>query len=284
MATSSAQTVVEPRTAEGARGLEAVLADPASVLLGLDFDGTLAPIVDDPASAHVHPGVVEALARLGRHLGKIAVVTGRPVRTALSLGGFADVDGLGAMSILGQYGVERWDAVTGEITDPPPPAGIAGAEGELPALLEELGLADAHVEHKGRAIGVHTRQMDAPREAFEALRGPVADLAARHDLVVEPGKNVLELRAHGTDKGDAVRGLVAETGARTVVFAGDDLGDLPAFEAVAALRAEGLAGLLVYSHSTEEQTLGHLADLEVAGPDEVATWLTALADALDQRA
>ncbi|MDO9379564.1 MAG: trehalose-phosphatase [Nocardioidaceae bacterium] len=282
MVTTSRTHVHEPRTAEGVRALEAVLADPAGTLLGLDFDGTLAPIVDDPSAAHVQPGVVHALGRLGRHLGKIAVVTGRPVRTALSLGGFEGVDGLETMSILGQYGVERWDAVTGEISEPPPPAGVAGAEDELPDLLQSLGLEAALVEHKGRALGVHTRQLPEPRKAFEALREPVAALAARHDLVVEPGKNVLELRAHGTDKGDAVRTLVAETGARTVVYAGDDLGDLPAFEAVAALRGTGAAGLLVYSHSSEEETLGHLADLEVTGPDEVAGWLTALADALDR--
>ncbi len=65
-----------------------------------------------------------------------------------------------------------------------------------------------------------------------------------------------------------------------MVFGGDDLGDLPAFDAVDALRQEGLGGLLLCSASAEQDALVARADVVLDGPDAVAEWLTALADDL----
>ncbi|GAA1850774.1 trehalose-phosphatase [Microlunatus capsulatus] len=265
--------LVEPLTEAGAAALQAVTTAPRGTLVALDFDGTLAPIIDDPDRAAAHPAAVDALEELATLVGTVAVVTGRPARTAVRLGGFAGRPGLGSMVVLGQYGVERWDAATGEFDLPPEPAAVTAAGEELPGLLEDLGLGAARIEHKGRALGVHTRELDQPQQAYRTLLEPVRALAARHGLTVEPGRNVLEIRAPGTDKGDAVRRLVAETGATAVVFGGDDLGDLPAFEAVAALRAEGLPGLLLASASHEEDALSRLADVVVDGPAGVAAWL-----------
>lgn len=270
--------VVEPTTEPGAAALRAVTAAPRATLLALDFDGTLAPIIDDPDQAVADPDAVAALAELGSLIGTVAVVTGRPARTAVRLGGFAEHPGLGSMVVLGQYGVERWDAATGVFDLPPEPAEVTAAGEELPGLLDSLGLGAARVEHKGRALGVHTRELEHPQQAFQTLLEPVRALADRHGLTVEPGRNVLEIRAPGTDKGDAVRRLVAETGATQVIFAGDDLGDLPAFEAVADLRQDGVAGLLVASASHEEQALSDRADVVVDGPAGIAAWLRGLSE------
>jgi len=263
--------------------LEAVLAHPEDTLVGIDFDGTLAPIVADPDQAHADPRAVAALARLGRLLGTVAVVTGRPAQTAVRLGGFRGVPGLDHLVVLGQYGVERWDASTDEFVIPPDPGQVAVLEEEIPPLLDRLGQGAARVEHKGRAVVVHTRQLPDPETSFETLSGPLTDLAERHAMVVEPGKNVLEIRSPGIDKGVALRDFVAERGARQVVFVGDDLGDLPAFRVVEELRGEGLGGLLVCSASHEEDALSALADVVVQGPDGVASWLEELADALEAR-
>ena len=271
----------EPRTAAGARALEAIIAHPGATLVGLDFDGTLAPIVDDPERAYADPAAVAALGRLGSLVGVVAVITGRPARTAVRLGGFDRVAGLGSMVLLGQYGVERWNAAENDFVLPPEPAEVGAAAAELPGLLAGLGLAEVRIEHKGRAVGVHTRTLADPAAAFARLEVPVRELADRHGLRVEPGKNVWEIRASGLDKGDTLRALVVETGARQVVFAGDDLGDLPAFEAVRALRDEGLPGLLVCSASHEEDALVAISDVVLDGPAGVAGWLTALADAID---
>lgn len=273
-------TVDLPQTESGAAGLRAVLADPRGTLLALDFDGTLAPIIDDPEQAVAHPAAIAALARVGELIGTVAVITGRPARTAVRLGGFAGHAGLGSLVVLGQYGVERWNAADDSYDIPPEPAAVTAAGAELQELLASLDLSGAHVEHKGRALGIHTRQLPDPAGAFARLLGPLRTLADRHDLQLEPGRYVIEIRAAGTDKGAALRSLVAETGARVVVFGGDDLGDLPAFEAVTGLRAEGTPGLLVCSASAEEDALRERADLVVDGPAGVAQWLAALADQL----
>ena len=213
----------------------------------------------------------------------VAVVTGRPARQAVVLGG---LDALGEevaeldreLFVFGQYGNERWSSSGRRVVSPRPPAGISGFGRELPAVLRAAGAADAYVEEKGLAVAVHTRRLPDPGAAFEALSGPLADLAARHGLVLEPGRHVIEVRAPGMDKGDAVRTLVAEQEPGGFVFAGDDLGDVEAFRAVAALRDEGLATLLVCSASAEQTALVDLADVVVDGPSGVLALLRGLVD------
>ena len=77
---------------------------------------------------------------------------------------------------------------------------------------------------------------------------------------------MIEVRSPGMHKGAAVRSLVEELEATRFLFAGDDLGDLEAFEAVAELRADGLPTLLVCSGSDEENALAEHADVVVDGP------------------
>jgi trehalose 6-phosphate phosphatase len=253
-----------------------VIADPAGTLLALDFDGTLAHIVDDPAQAYAHERSVAALARLGKVLGQVAIVTGRPVRQVLELGGFVGVDGLDRLVIWGQYGAERWDATSSSIVEPGRPESVSRLAELLPGWLRQRGAGHVRIEDKGLAIAVHTRGI-APG-LIDDLAEPLAALADDLGLVVEPGRQVIELRAPGHDKGDVVRTLVERLGARHVIFAGDDLGDLPAFTAVEELRSSGVDGLLICSASAEQDALVTRADIVLDGPDAVATWLEELAD------
>ncbi|TMR08533.1 trehalose-phosphatase [Nonomuraea turkmeniaca] len=255
--------------------MEAILKDPAGAVIGLDFDGTLSPIVPDPAAAVIHPKAPAVLAELGRHVLAVAIVTGRPPATALELGpGLADVPGL---VILGHYGFERWE--NGQISAPPPPPGVPRAEAELQLLLDELGLRGVTIEDKARAVAVHTRRSPDPEGALDRLREPLARLADKHGLVVEPGRMVLELRPPGMDKGQALSLFLAERAARSVLFAGDDLGDLAAFEAV---RASELPGVTVCSGSAEVAQLAERADIVVDGPDGVVALLEELASAFSR--
>jgi trehalose 6-phosphate phosphatase len=272
----------QPRTGVGEAAMAAIIEHPSDTLLALDFDGTLAPIVEDPEHAYADPAAVAALGRLGGLLGWVVLITGRPAAAAVRLGGFRDRAGLESMIVLGQYGVERWDAATDTFRLPAEPNAIAAVKDELRSILDAHH-AVARVEHKGRAIAVHTRGLDDPVETLRRLRGPLAELAGRHGLVVEPGRHVLEIRAPGMDKGNALRSIVAETGAGQVIFAGDDLGDLPAFHVVQQLRDQGIPGLLVCSASTEESALEEISDLLVDGPAGVAAWLTDLAEAITER-
>jgi len=269
-----------PATAPGRAGLTRVLAAPGRTLFATDFDGTLSPIVDDPAQANAHPETARVLGRLGARLAGVAVVSGRPVTDVLRLGGLEGAEGLAALRVLGQYGHEHWDPGTGTVAAPPPHRGIAQARDAVPDLLRRLGLTDVHVEDKGRALGLHVRRSGDPVGALARLRDPLAELAEDLGLVVEPGKQVLELRPPGTDKGAAVTGLVADVGADTVVYAGDDLGDLAAYDAVEALRAAGGSGLLLCVVGADRTALEPRADLVLDGPGELLGWLDALADAL----
>jgi trehalose 6-phosphate phosphatase len=270
-----------PQTQPGRDGLAALLAKPRTAIVGLDFDGTLAPIVADPEQARAHPDAVPALARLAPKVASVAVITGRPAGVAVRYGGFAGVPGLDHLTVLGHYGAERWDAVTGTVTAPAPHPGVAAVRAELPGVLDRAGAwPGTWIEEKGRAVAVHTRRATDPESAFEALRAPLTDLAARHGLVVEPGRLVLELRPPGMDKGVALAEHVRRTGAGPVLYAGDDLGDLPAYATVERLRADGVPGLLVCSGSTEVTELAERADMVVDGPAGVVHLLRALADQL----
>ncbi len=273
-------TPVRPRTAQGVAGLTALLDSPQRSLIALDFDGTLAPIVADPATAFADPGATQVLGRLAQRLGAVAVVTGRPVRDVLRLGGLGGATGLGGLRILGQYGVERWHAATGEVGAPDPHPGIDRLRRVLPDLLAELGLGDVHVEDKGLALGLHVRRLADPEAALDRLREPIAALADEHGLLVEPGKLVLELRAPGTDKGGAIEAMLAGTDLDTVVYAGDDRGDLAAVSAVVRLRAGGGAGLVIAVGAAPVE-LAERADLAVDSPAELVAWFSSLADALD---
>jgi trehalose 6-phosphate phosphatase len=264
-----------PLTADGQAGLAALITQPRRALIAVDFDGTLAPIVEDPAAARATPAATAALARLAELTGTVAIVTGRPAADAASFAGVAAVPGV---IVLGHYGMQRWER--GQLSSPDPPPGLARARAELAAVLATAGAGEGtFVEDKGEALAVHTRRAAEPQAELDRLRGPLVGLAARTGLALEPGRLVLELRPPGTDKGVAIVNLAAERAPSAILFCGDDLGDRPAFAAVRELRGKGTPGLLVCSTSAEVPDLAAEADLVVDGPDGVAALLAGLAEA-----
>ncbi|MDT0328906.1 trehalose-phosphatase [Nocardiopsis lambiniae] len=268
-----------PSTHEGRAALDAVLTDPAKALAAFDFDGTLAPIVDDPRTSAPYPGIVDRLVDLAGRLGTIAVVTGRPADTALRLGGLDRVPGI---IVLGHYGAERW--MDGRVVAADPPPGVALVRSELPVLIDSLDAPEGTwIEDKGRSLAVHTRRTADPEAALTLLAPHLSALAERAGLRVEPGRMVIELRPQGVDKGEALSALVDERAAGAVLYAGDDLGDLPAFEAVTRLRTTGVPGLTVCSSSSEVTEVADAADLVVPGPGGLAEFLGDVADALNRR-
>jgi trehalose 6-phosphate phosphatase len=272
---------VEFTSPEGEERYAALVARAADVVVGLDFDGTLAPIVDDPESAHIHPDASMVLTGLASAVRAVAVITGRPARQALALGGLDRVgDAIGGngreLYLFGQYGNERWSSTSRRVVSPRPPAGLATFERELPRVLRTAEAGDAFVEDKGLAVAVHTRRLDDPDDAFDRLVKPITELAERHGLSVEPGRQVLEVRSHGMHKGLVVEWLMEHLEAGGFLFAGDDLGDVEAFEAVLDLRRRGLPTLLVCSASREEPTLREMSDVVVDGPVGVLALLRQL--------
>lgn len=264
--------------------LDQVRAVLPSTVVGLDFDGTLAPIVDDPDAAYIHPDAAQALLALAGRVRALAIITGRPAEQAVELGGLDDLGARFAergleLLVFGQYGNQTWSSSAPRVRSAPAPAGLDDFRAELPGLLTELGAAEAFVEEKGIAVGIHTRRLPDPDRTLELLTVPVGELAARHGLSVEPGRQVLEVRGEGMHKGLVVRELVARFDAKGFVYAGDDLGDIEAFDALDEVGGDGLVTLRVFSaHPGEDSPLGRRADLEVDGPDGVLTLLTTLAE------
>jgi trehalose 6-phosphate phosphatase len=253
----------------------ALLADPASALIALDFDGTLAPIVERPEDARLAAGGYDVLASLAARIGQLAVISGRAADEVVALGGLAELSNL---QVLGHYGLQRWH--NGSLDSPVPAPGVDVARRQLPAVLADAP-AGVYIEDKTHSLAVHTRPAKQPQQALDGLAPVLRRLAADAGLEAVPGRFVLELRPPGVDKGTALRALVSEVAATTVIYIGDDVGDLPAFRAVADLRESGeVAGLAVVAISSGTlevpPELSESADLVLPGPDAVIGWLIGL--------
>lgn len=247
-------------------------AAPAHAGLVLDFDGTLAPIVEDPERSALPPGAAPVLERLARRLAVVALLSGRP---AAFLAERAPVPGV---LLLGAYGAQvhrDGELRTADAVAPWLPA-VRDAATSLRAALD--GSDGVHVEDKGLAVAVHWRRA-ADRDAAERrVAGVVDPLAERTGLHREAGKFVIELRAPGVDKGSALGRLADDAGLTTLVYAGDDLGDLPAF---AATRERGGTCLVVRHGAETAPEVAAAGDVHFDGVPALTAWLADLATTLD---
>jgi trehalose 6-phosphate phosphatase len=244
------------------------------VALCLDFDGTLSPIVPDPEAARPLEGVVGLLGRLAARYAAVALVSGRPANY------LAQHAGAPGVRYLGLYGLQ--EIHDGQVrVDPRLEAGRPAVEAAQQDLGEHPAVRDsgAFLEDKRYAVAVHTRRVADPQRWAGPIDQAAHQVAARHGLEVVPGKLVWELRpAVPSDKSDAVRRVIVESGARSLVVAGDDLGDLAAFAAAAQLATDGGEALRVAVRSDEApQRLLAEADLVVEGPSGLREFLERLA-------
>ena len=187
-------------------------------LFFLDYDGTLAPIVDDPAAAYPHEAVPDLLNDLEEQY-PVWIVTGRHLR---DLPKFLDI----ALPAIGLHGAQ--EGVIGQRIDH-----LLSDEAEQALDRFRQTVPDIEglsVEDKEKSFAVHYRSVSDPQQAKERLAEWIDDLPG----VIEPvwGKKVLELRAKGLNKGTAVRRVSAEYPDHTPVYIGDDVTDEDAFEAL----------------------------------------------------
>ena len=249
-----------------------VVEAPVSAALLVDLDGTLAPIVDDPAQAAPLPGSVAALSALAERLALVGIVTGRPVA-------FVRVHVPDArVVVVGQYGLERDDG-TGVVVDPRVArysSAIDAAAGDLERSWPAL-----RVERKGAtAITLHWREQPDAAPDPDA----VTAIAEAHGLVAWPARMACELRPPiDVDKGASVAQLLAEHAVNLAVFAGDDEGDRRAFAALDDWAAGSpTRRALRIAMASDEAPVGLLADadLVLAGPTALEAQLAALAAAI----
>lgn len=254
--------------------LDALIEHPARTALLMDFDGTLAAIVDRPNDAAPMPGVESLLHRLVERFGVVGIVSGRPVAFLREV---LPIDGL---AFVGQYGMERWDgsqvvvdqrtatyhALIAEVAD--------RAAAKFPEVL---------VERKGEvAVTLHFRE-HPDLEDHVRLWADVT--ASEMGLIPYPTRMAVELRPPiRVDKGEAAAVLV--DGMEAAMFAGDDHGDIAAFDALDALRIEGQLARVVRVAANSVEAPFELvtrADVVVDGPAGVVEFLTQLIDAVDEQ-
>jgi len=199
---------------------------PESVLF-FDFDGTLAPIGDDPDAVRPVDGLVDLLDQLAGAVGRVAIVSARPVeflRERLPVR--ADLD------LYGLYGLEIRRAGGPTEADPEALAWVP-LIAELTMLARNELPTGALVEDKHLSVALHYRT--APELAGTVQRW-AADRAAEHRVKAQPGRMVVELKPPvERDKGWVVRDALGAD--RVAWYFGDDLSDLAAFAALAEREA-----------------------------------------------
>jgi trehalose 6-phosphate phosphatase len=236
-----------------------------------DFDGTLAPIVDDPADARPLPGASETLRALAERMGRVGVISGRPAEFLVGHLGDSGV------SLWGLYGLERVEPDPGgrpRITSPPEAEEWRPVVDEVVARAEEELGDRLGVERKNLTLTLHYRRRP---ELQDEAREWVERVAEDTGLSMDDARMSYELRPpidHG-------KGLVLEEaadGLAAACFFGDDRGDLDAFDALDRLAERGVEVVRVGVRSEEApEELLERADLVVDGPREVLRILERLA-------
>lgn len=231
--------------------------------LFLDFDGTLAEIVTRPELARAAEGARDTLEALCERARLVAIVTGRP---ALDVRTLLESD---AVEVHGLYGMEGR----------PDPAAAALVETILPfaeAVASET--PGAWVERKGLSLAVHVREAPDPDAAEAEVRAELAAIARRHGLHLLTGKRVVELAAGRPSKGDLVERLARQRGIEAALFAGDDVADLDAFDALDRLARDGMPTVRVAVRGPETPApLLDRADDVAEGPAGLVAMLRGLA-------
>jgi trehalose 6-phosphate phosphatase len=245
--------------------LRALMPD---VLVATDFDGTLAPLVRDPQQSQPVDGAIDVLADLARAGAQVAVITGRDAETVVRLGGLERVPGV---IVAGVYGIETWH--DGALETPDTPDQIRTLQQRLPGLLDGADPA-LWIEDKRLSLVVHGRQANDPDAALAPLQQPVGALADELGLEVHPGRDVLEVRLPGYDKAGAIDRL--GEGHSGVVYLGDDLGDIPAFEHLRAERERGGHAYSVAVRLSGVDAAAEAADVSVAEPADAVAFLRSL--------
>ena len=220
----------------------------APVLVVEDYDGTLAPIVDDPLQARPHPRALATLANL-TEVAKVAIISGRPADFVVTQIGTLSL----SIDVVGMYGrqIARDGLV---ITHPDAERDRDNIALALARAVDQLQPLGVDIEDKdGLGVGLHVRKVAAQAHgAFGVASDWATEVGNELGLRVELGRQVVELTgAADFDKGNALLDLVEIEAPGAVVVMGDDRGDIPAFAAVRRLRDVGTTAYGIAVDSSE---------------------------------
>lgn len=249
--------------------------DGSPLVILLDVDGTLAPIVPRPEEAAVPAQTRAVLERLRDSRGvHIALVSGRGAEDALR------VARMQAVWVIGNHGIELLDPNGQTTVD----ATAARYRPNVDAAAEALmmlhnDIPGARIEHKGWTISVHYRLVDA--KLAPELRRRAHEIAQRTGLQTFDGKKIVELRPPALiHKGTASIALVQRLGGwsagASVLYVGDDRTDE---DAIIALREHDpdVVTVHVQSHEADMQRLVTRAEFQLGTTEDVRDLLEWLA-------
>ena len=252
-----------PRTA--AEVWQATAERAAECALFFDFDGTLAPVCDDPNAVQPVPEVMPALDALAAAVGRVAIVSARPVDFLRArFGGLTHVD------LYGLYGLE----VSHEGKTVTEPAALPW----VPAMAELAEQARAElpagtlIEYKRLSVALHYRT--APQLAG-VIEQWGREQAERLGLRVQVGRMVIELKPPvDRDKGMVISEAVLSAGCAW--YFGDDVSDIKAFDALRAREAVDptfMGVCVAVANSETGADVSSAADLTLESPEALAAFL-----------
>ncbi|MDQ1423304.1 MAG: hypothetical protein QOD72_802, partial [Acidimicrobiaceae bacterium] len=195
------------------------------LLVACDYDGTLAPIVDDPSHALPMPEAVAALRTLASlpdtH---VAVISGRSLRDLAVLSRLPS-----EVHLVGSHGSEFDLGFATTLSDDARQR-LTTVRAALTAIADRT--PGAWVESKPASAALHVRT-SSPEDAERAVRQALAGPGRLNGITAREGKRVAELLVVGTNKGRALTQLRHNVAAGAVLFIGDDVTDEDAFRTLA---------------------------------------------------
>jgi len=231
-------------------GVEQQLRGSPRWLVGLDFDGTLAPIVADPADAQLEPRLLPLLEALSLRAPLSTIIMSGRCR--------ADVEarvGLPGLVYAGNHGL---DIVCGHLHFVEPTAAASQpALNDIAVVMSDklAGIPGVLVEHKGLTLSVHYRMVD--ESAHEEVRRQVHSVLAGsdHPFVLTTGKRVFEIRPRTYwNKGAAMTWIREQVQPDAkIVYLGDDRTDEDAFRVCQD-------GISIRVGNSEETVAGYFLD------------------------
>jgi trehalose 6-phosphate phosphatase len=269
------------RPAEADEGsLERLLAplreDPSHAAVLTDVDGTIAPIVLDPADAAVPERTRELLRALAERFGLVGCLSGRRALEARR------IVGLDELAYSGNHGFEL--LLPGEEEVLPDPS-LDGHEDDAPKFVDgldrsELERVGIRTEDKGAIVALHWRGAEN-EGAAESLAHEIASEAEWKELIPHRGRKVLEIRPNvAINKGIAVAALIPARTVDAALYGGDDRTDIDAFTALRTLREDGqldATACIAVASDESPPEVSREADLTVDGPPGFVQVLEALA-------
>ena len=239
--------------------LDAFVGAAKSAGILLDVDGTLSPIAERPELARLVTGTDAVLSRLVDRYRVVAAISGR---TQDQLERLVDVEGV---RLIGSYGL---------------------GPGSVPADLIAVVLAAADqvegawMETKGATIAVHYRATPDAASAGRELEQRMGEIADQAEMALLSGKHVVELVPAGFPlKEGAVERIIESDALHAALYAGDDIADLLAFEALDRAHADGrlehVVKVAVHGAETPEDLVA-AADIVVEGVSEMVGLLATL--------